>query len=265
MPNMARAMQPISSVPPQVLSRIRVLAADIDDTITSSGHLPASTIESLADLGAAGLVVALVTGRPAGWAQALASYLPGVSVAVAENGLVAFYADGKRVDLGPKRDAKFFVRLAENGTRVREAYRLEPTPDDAFRLFERAFVRPATFDAAALAASQRVVDPDFEVMASSIHLHVRPGGWGKADGLIAALRPLAPEAAGTPEQSIMFVGDSSNDRSLFALLTQTSVGVRNLEKFLGELGDDRPAYITRGESARGFAEVARLLLEHRTV
>ena len=243
--------------------RIRVLATDVDDTITTAGKIPPCTIEGLAALEKAGIVVVLVTGRPAGWAQALAGYLAGVRIAVAENGLVAFDYLGERRDLGPPRGPDFLVRLGENSARVQRAYGLGVTPDDAFRLFERAFVRPARFDAAALAASQKLVDSDFEVMASSIHIHVRPSGWGKAEGLLAALQPIAPEACAAPDDSILFVGDSSNDRSLFARLRRTSVGVRNVTHFLDELGEDSPAFVTEGESALGFAEVVRALLSAR--
>jgi hydroxymethylpyrimidine pyrophosphatase-like HAD family hydrolase len=253
-------MQSFSDFPRQLLTRVRVLAADVDDTITSGGKIPASTVECFAALGRAGLLVALVTGRPAGWAQALAGYLPSVRVAVAENGLVAFDDDGRRRDLGPERGPDFQARLAANGARVRQAYGLEVTPDDTFRLFERAFVRPASFDSAVLAKSGTLVDPDFEVVASSIHIHVRPAGWGKADGLFAVLRAVAPEACAAPDESMLFVGDSSNDRSLFTRLRRTSVGVRNVTRFLDELGEDRPAYITAAEAAQGFAEVARAVL-----
>jgi HAD superfamily hydrolase (TIGR01484 family) len=257
-------VHPLSKLAAATCARIRVLAADVDDTITTAGRLPPSTIEGLQALDAAGILVALVTGRPAGWAQALAGYLPGVKVAVAENGLVAFNHEGERFDLGPRRAGDFSARLAQNGVRLGEAYRLKVTPDDAFRLFERAFVRPASFDAAALAASQALVDPDFEVMASSIHIHVRPRGWDKADGLLAALRPLAPEACTKPDEGILFVGDSSNDRSLFARLRQTSVGVRNVVRFLDELGADQPTFVTESESAAGFAELVHWLLVARS-
>ncbi len=257
-------MQPLSKLDPATLARIRVLASDVDDTITTEGRLPPGTLQCLQALDAAGVVVALVTGRPAGWAQALAGYLPGVKVAVAENGLVAFDSAGQRVDLGPRRDDRFAGRLADNAVRLQKAYDLAVTPDDAFRLFERTFERPGSFDAAALIASQKIVDADFEVMASSIHIHVRPSGWGKAEGLLAALQPYAPEACASPDDSIVFVGDSSNDRSLFARLRRTSVGVRNVTRFLGELGDDRPAFVTETESARGFAEVVHSLLSARS-
>ena len=175
--------------------------------------------------------------------------------------MVAFGADGERTDLGPERGPDFPRRLATNAARVRQAYALTMTPDDAFRLFERAFVRPPDFDALALAASARLVDPDFEVIASSIHIHVRPAGWGKADGLLEALRPIDAAAAAAPDDLVLFVGDSSNDRPLFARLRRTSVGVRNVTRFLDELGEDRPAFVTEAESAQGFAEVVRALLD----
>jgi hypothetical protein len=256
-------MQPFSKLAPNTLARIRVLASDVDDTITTEGKIPSGTIAGFEALEEAGIVIVLVTGRPAGWAQALAGYLPGVRMAVAENGLVAFGGDGKRLDLGPQRGQDFPARLVENGARLRRAHALEVTPDDAFRLFERAFLRPPSFDAQVLAASQKLVDPDFEVMASSIHIHVRPSGWGKAEGLLAALLPIDAQACATPNQSILFVGDSSNDRSLFAKLRRTSVGVRNVTHFLAELGEDRPAFVTEAESALGFAEVVRALLAAR--
>jgi HAD superfamily hydrolase (TIGR01484 family) len=256
-------MQPFSNLTTAALARIRVLAADVDDTITTNGKIPSTTLAGFEALEKSGLAVALVTGRPAGWAQALAGYLPGVRVAVAENGLVAFDGNGQRRDLGPQRGQDFFARLAENAARLRKVYALDVTPDDAFRLFERAFVRPASFDASALAASQKLVDSGFEVMASSIHIHVRPSGWGKAEGLLAALAPIDAQACATPDESILFVGDSSNDRSMFARLRRTSVGVRNVNHFLAELAEDQPTFITQAESALGFAEVVRALLAAR--
>jgi len=256
-------MRPFSDLTASALARVRVLAADVDDTITLHGKITGGSVACIEALGKVGIAVALVTGRPAGWAQAVSCYLPAVKVAVAENGLVAFDGVGTRRDLGPSRGPEFFTRLAEESARVREKYTLAVTPDDPFRLFERAFIRPPGFDAAALAECQKLVSSDFEVMASSIHIHVRPRGWDKADGLFAALAPIAPEACARPDESILYVGDSSNDRSLFSRLRRTSVGVANVSRFLDELGDDRPAFITQGESARGFAEVATALLAAR--
>ena len=257
-------LQPFATMPGPTLAGLRVLAADIDDTITAGGKLPARTIELFEKLEAVGLAVALVTGRSAGWAQALAGYLPAVRVVVGENGLVCFDGAGRRRDLGPPRDASFGRALADNAERVARAFALARTDDDVFRLFERAFLRPADFDANDLRGCQQLVDPGFEVIASSIHIHVRPSGWDKADGLLAALAPILPAALDEPDASILFVGDSSNDRPLFAHFPRTSVGVHNVVRFLAELGADCPAYITEGEAAAGFAEVVgRVLAERR--
>ena len=256
-------LQPFAAMPGLILAGLRVLAADIDDTITAGGKLPACTLEWFEKLEAAGLVVALVTGRCAGWAQALAGYLPGVRVVVGENGLVSFDGTGRQRDLGPPHDASFGRALSDNAERVARAFALARTEDDVFRLFERTFVRPAGFDAEALRGSQQLVDAGFEVMASSIHIHVRPSGWDKADGLLAALAPILPDALDDPDTSILFVGDSSNDRPLFARFPHTSVGVHNIVRFLAELEADRPAYITEGEAAAGFAEVAERVLAAR--
>lgn len=261
--NQPPKLQPFAAMPALALAGFRVLSADIDDTITAGGKLPARTLGLLEELGAAELVVALVTGRSAGWAQALAGYLPGVRVVVGENGLVCFDGAGRRRDLGPPRDAAFGRALAENAERVARAFDLTRTDDDVFRLFERAFVRPASFDASALRGCQQLVDAGFEVIASSIHIHVRPSGWDKADGLLAALAPIVPAALDDPDASLLFVGDSSNDRPLFARFPRTSVGVHNVVRFLAELGADRPAYLTEGEAAAGFAEVVERLLAAR--
>lgn len=255
-------LQPFQDIPEAMVAGVCVLASDIDDTITGEGRLDGRTIDLLAELGRAGLTVALVTGRSAGWAQALAGYLSGVGVAIGENGLVSFDNQGRRRDLGPPRGLDFQQALAEQAERVKSAFSLVRTDDDDFRLFERTFMRPAGFDAASLRRCQGSVAPGFEVIASSIHIHVRPSGWDKADGLLAALSPLRPGlTAGDPR--VLFVGDSSNDRPLFARFPRTSVGVRNVERFLDELGTDRPAYITRAAAAAGFAEVAERLLTAR--
>ena len=74
----------------------------------------------------------------------------GVCVAVGENGLVSFDSQGRRCDLRPPRDANFQRILNEKADQVKRAFSLVRTDDDDFRLFERTFVRPPSFDAATL-------------------------------------------------------------------------------------------------------------------
>ena len=234
------SLRPFADMPGSVLEGVQVLASDIDDTMTTHGRFEGHTLDLLASLEEAGVLVALVTGRSAGWAQAMASTLPGLCLAVGENGLVSFDSHGKRSDWGAKRGPHFARALSEQAERVKRKFELERTDDDDFRLFERTFIRPPGFDATTLRECQATLDEGFEVIASSIHIHVRPSGWDKADGLLAALAPLLPRPT-DDDPRVLFVGDSSNDRTLFARFPRTSVGVRNVERFLDELGPDRPA------------------------
>ena len=64
-----------------------VLFTDLDGTLTTADTLAPATFSALAALAATGLPVVIVTGRPAGWADALARLWP-VAAVIAENGAV---------------------------------------------------------------------------------------------------------------------------------------------------------------------------------
>lgn len=63
----------------------RLIATDMDGTLTQQGKFTASLLQSLEDLSLANIPVLIVTGRSAGWVSGLATYLP-VAGAIAENG-----------------------------------------------------------------------------------------------------------------------------------------------------------------------------------
>ena len=63
------------------LSDIRLIASDVDGTLTLNGKFSSDFISTLLDLQSAGIKVLLVTGRSAGWVSALANYLPVAGVA----------------------------------------------------------------------------------------------------------------------------------------------------------------------------------------
>ncbi|MCD6397600.1 MAG: HAD-IIB family hydrolase, partial [Spirochaetaceae bacterium] len=67
---------------------LEYLFTDIDDTITTDGIMPASTLENIWKLLNAGIKVVLVTGRPAGWCDYFARMWP-IAGIIGENG--AFY------------------------------------------------------------------------------------------------------------------------------------------------------------------------------
>src|SRR5690349_13328651 len=82
---------------------IRAVLTDIDDTLTTEGHLTAEAYAALGRLKAAGKIVVPVTGRPAGWCDHIARMWP-VDAVVGENG--AFYM---RHDAAKRRLVRRFV------------------------------------------------------------------------------------------------------------------------------------------------------------
>ncbi len=248
--------------PDSALRKVKVVAADIDDTVTVAGKIPAATIDAFGALKDADITCALVTGRSAGWAQTLAAYLPGVTFVIGENGFVMFDGQDNRWDLGEKARTSVSPEVLRSGAdRLVHEFGLLYTPDDIFRLFERTLERPPAFDDHAIKRCHDFIDPGCEVVASSIHIHVRPRGWGKAEGLQAGLTAAGIDPVAKDE--VVVIGDSANDRSLFRAYPATSVGVKNITRFLPELGPDRPRYVTEGESAAGFAEVVKRIVAAR--
>ena len=90
-------MQPIDKFPKEIAQNIACVFTDIDDTLTTEGLLPACAYEALEALTRAGIHVAPITGRPAGWCDMIARLWP-VAGVVGENG--AFYFSYERVPLG---------------------------------------------------------------------------------------------------------------------------------------------------------------------
>nr|MBX2856213.1 HAD family hydrolase [Paracoccaceae bacterium] len=85
-------MQMLSQMPDKVAAGFKVVLTDIDDTLTTAGRLPAEAYCALECLHAAGLVVAPITGRPAGWCDMVARFWP-VHGVVGENGALYFSYD----------------------------------------------------------------------------------------------------------------------------------------------------------------------------
>ena len=72
--------------------RVDVVLADIDDTLTLHGKLPAMAYAAMENLSVAGFKVVPITGRPAGWCDHIARMWP-VEGVVGENGAFWFRHD----------------------------------------------------------------------------------------------------------------------------------------------------------------------------
>jgi hypothetical protein len=87
-------MKPLASCPRAVLANIRGVLTDIDETVSTAGHLTADAYGALEALKKAGLLVVPVTGRPAGWCDHIARFWP-VDAVVGENGAFWMWHDLK--------------------------------------------------------------------------------------------------------------------------------------------------------------------------
>ena len=87
-------MKPFDQFPADVKKKIRFILADIDDTLTTDGRLPAVAFAAIERLQQANKGVIPITGRPAGWCDHIARMWP-VNGVVGENGAFYFRYDDK--------------------------------------------------------------------------------------------------------------------------------------------------------------------------
>lgn len=242
------------------LKTLRLIATDMDGTLTQQGKFTASLLQAFEDLRAADIPVLIITGRSAGWVSGLATYLPIVG-AIAENGGLFYPADTLHpVALTP------IPNLTEHRQQLKVAYQrlklefphIQESTDNCFRLTDW------TFDNRDLTRTQlQHLDALCSSLGwgftySSVQCHIKPASQDKAVGLMQVLRDYFPQY--TPEQ-VLTVGDSPNDASLFnPQLFPLSVGVANVLDYADEL-IYQPAYITTAVEGAGFCELVRSVCE----
>lgn len=236
---------------------LRLIATDMDGTLTCQGKFTANLFQAFEELSAADLSVLIVTGRSAGWVSGLASYLPVVG-GIAENGGILCVGDHEPVVLSA------IANFGEHRQKLAEAYQqlksefgqLQESSDNRFRLTDW------TFDNHELTVTQlKRLDELCREMGwgftySSVQCHIKPIAQDKAAGLIQVLAKYFHD---TPTQQVLTVGDSPNDASLFnPERFPLSVGVANVLNYADEL-IYQPAYVTAAAEGEGFCELVRFL------
>ncbi|MGE0874414.1 MAG: HAD-IIB family hydrolase [Burkholderiales bacterium] len=256
-------MKPLAELPAR---RPRGVLFDIDDTLTTDGHLTAEAYAAMERMKHAGMLVVPITGRPGGWCDHIARMWP-VDAVVGENGAFYFWRDrdrlGKRyVDDAPVR-AGNRARLQAIAERIlAEVPGCALASDQAYRDNDLAIdfcedVPPLPLEAAErIAALMRAQGLTAKI--SSIHVN----GWFGSYDKLAMTRLLMRERYGldldAANRDFVFAGDSPNDAPMFAFF-EFSVGVANVARFSGRL-DAEPKYLTRAAAGAGFAELASHLL-----
>ena len=261
---------PLGAAPPAQLAALRYVLTDIDDTLTTDGRLPARAYAALEALDTAGIAVIPVTGRPAGWCDAIARHWP-VAAVVGENGALWYALDHAARRMRRWQAQPEAERLAgRDRLNALAAQALQAVPgsaisaDQPFRLFDVAVDFCEDAGPLDFAAARRIAAifeaGGAQAKVSSIHVNAWIGDWDKRAGIealfAARFAPLDSLAG-----QVAFIGDSANDAPLFAAIG-CSVGVANVAPFLAGMATP-PAYITRAEGGAGFAEFADALLKAR--
>lgn len=256
-------MRPIADAD---LRGIEGVAFDVDDTLTTHGILTSAAYDALSSLRDAGLRLVAVTGRPLGWADAMASMWP-IDAAVGENGAGWAWREGRALQVGYADDPVTRAEQRDVLEAIRKDVRthlpdIREASDQAARRCDLAFdvgeaEQPDASRVAALVALIR--SHGAAATVSSVHAHAVPGSWDKARGVRGAVRDALD--APLDLDRWLFVGDSGNDEAAFALFEHT-VGVANVRDHLERLSA-KPAWVTREARGAGFAELAARLLESR--
>lgn len=256
-PHAPRPLTPGSEVLEDALAGVRLVATDVDGTLTRGGVLHPEVVELIAGLQAAGIEVIPISGRPAGEVAGLCRYLPGVARGVAENGLIEVVPDRAPRWLRGRPDR---TRLKDVGARIDAelGLGLRLTPDDPFRLgdvaYEREGRRAETIREMAPACDAQGV----HLTWSNVHIHLSEEAPDKGVGLLALLTDLQIDPG-----SVATVGDAPNDAGLFAPgRFGVTVGTADV---LDQEGDfpHLPRFVTTEREAGGFVEFARRLLQTR--
>lgn len=259
-------MRPLAELDNTICRDLIGIAFDIDDTVTRDGRLELTAFQAMHEIAAAGLHLIAVTGRPLGWADVIALHWP-VDAAVGENGAGWVWREGSALREGyydPDNVRAGYGELFERVRRrvARELPQVKPSIDQRARRCDLAFDvgETARLRADEIERLVRIIEAEgARSSVSSVHAHAQPGDWDKARGIERAVRQSLAIEIGEQRNRWLFIGDSGNDAAAFAYFP-VSVGVANVERYLPILPTP-PTFVTRADRGRGFAEMARHVLE----
>lgn len=235
---------------------VRLIATDMDGTLTQQGKFTPSLLQALEALAVAGIKVLIVTGRSAGWVNGLVSYLPVVG-AIAENGGLFYAAESEaaialtpitNLDAHRQQLAAIFAQLQAEFPQIKES------TDNRFRITDWTF----DVQGLSLAQIQKLGNLCHQLgwgfTYSNVQCHIKPASQDKASGLLQVWRDRFPEYTA---KQVLTVGDSPNDESLFnPSHFPLSVGVANVVNYTNQLAH-HPTYVTASAEGEGFCELAQ--------
>ena len=259
--------RPLSEWSTNERQTIKYVFADIDDTMTNEGKLGPSSFESLWRLHDADIGIIPVTGRPAGWCDAIARQWPVIGV-MGENGALAFWESNGKVHRLYHDDASEINAKKLDAVRDDILQRIPESRvagDQFARLFDLAIDFAEELPRLSLDTAKEIqqifVEHGATAKVSSIHVNGWFGSWDKQ----SMVQTFGREHLGLEWDALrmcsVYVGDSPNDEPLFKSF-DSSIGVANVVEFLPQM-QFPPTYVTQKSGGFGFAEAIDLLLEVR--
>jgi HAD superfamily hydrolase (TIGR01484 family) len=261
-------MKPIEKMPKAVKKAIRYVLADIDDTLTLEGRLPAVVFAAMEDLKKGGICMIPITGRPAGWCDHIARMWP-VDGVVGENGALYFYYDVEQ----RKMRRRYFISEEQRSADRKKLEKLKReildkipgcavSADQRYREADLAIDYCEDVPPLSMEDVERIVRlfeaAGARAKVSSIHVN---GWFGEYDKLTMT-RLLFTEVfkidLEAVKENTVFIGDSPNDVPMFQFFPH-SVGVANILEFK-EIITHKPAWVTQQQGGYGFAETVKLIL-----
>lgn len=244
---------------PDLLTDIRLIATDIDGTLTRNGKFTTELLLAIDLLATKGIKLLLVTGRSAGWVSAVNNYLP-VAGAIAENGGVYFDLDNSGFDYLTRLESieEHRAQLANRFWELQERYpQIQESSDNQFRITDWTFDVAGLTDRELAEIDAQCQQWGYSFTFSTVQCHIKPQHQDKGMAILQVLDRYFPEI--TPTQ-IITVGDSPNDATMFDReLFPHSVGVANIEHYTDRLSH-HPQYLTKLPEVAGFCELVNLLI-----
>ena len=262
-------LRPISELPREACQALAGVVFDVDDTVTRAGTLEEAAYSAMFRLREAGLKLVAVTGRPLGFAELMARMWP-IDLAVGENGAGYLRLDAAGLRAGYYADAETRAAHAAALAAVRDRISAEApwarlTDDHWARRCDVAWDigERVQLEAARIEALRALIEgAGARCVVSSVHAHAMLGDYDKANGVVRACEDVFGTQLGPTElERWLFIGDSGNDAAAFAYFP-VSAGVANVREHLARL-PVLPRYVSRADRGLGYAEIARVITEHR--
>jgi HAD superfamily hydrolase (TIGR01484 family) len=243
---------------PDRLTDIRLIATDIDGTLTREGKFTTELLQAIDLVNAKGIALLLVTGRSAGWVSAVNNYLP-VAGSIAENGGVYFDRNSSGFDFITRIDRieEHRANLAERFWELQSRYpQIEESSDNQFRITDWTFDVAGLTDLELDEIAAQCQQWGYSFTFSTVQCHIKPPLQDKGVAILHVLKQYFPQIA---PQQIITVGDSPNDASMFdRALFDRSVGVANIQHYADRL-THQPQFVTKLPAVAGFCELVSLL------